>query len=137
MLPPLVGSGYEDVPWLLALLVPGVVAYGGFLALTAFFGVRVETPEVLTIASVITLGSSLACMAALVPSLGAAGAAAATSIGAVVGVAYLVRAFARIGGVSPWALVPSRAELADYAALARMAARISGSNAYRQERAGV
>jgi O-antigen/teichoic acid export membrane protein len=135
VLPHLVGGGFERVPWLLALLVPGVVAYAAFLALTAFFGVRVEDPELLTVASVLTLGSSLCCMLVLIPVLGASGAAVATSVGAVLGVAYLVRRFARVAGVPPRALVPGRAELADYAGLARAARRLPAPDGVQEGRA--
>jgi O-antigen/teichoic acid export membrane protein len=134
VLPPLVGDGFERVPWLLALLVPGVVAYAAFLALTAYFGVRVENPELLTTASLLTLGSSLLGMLVLVPFVGAAGAAAATSIGAVLGIAYLVGRFTRVSGVPARALVPGRAELADYVAHARAVRKLQATVA-REERA--
>jgi O-antigen/teichoic acid export membrane protein len=125
LLPLLIGPGYGDVPLLLGLLVPSVVAYGAFLALTAFFTVQVVKPELMTVASAVMLGTTLACAAVLVPALGAAGAAVATSIGSGVGAAHLVRSFARLGSRAPATLVPGRTELRDYVALARMlAARI-------------
>ncbi len=119
LLPPLIGPGYGDVPLLLALLVPSVVAYGAFLALTAFFSVQVVRPEVMTVASTVMLGTTFASMAVLVPAFGAAGAAVATSIGSCAGTAHLARSFSRLGGRRPSSLVPGPAEVRDYHALAR------------------
>jgi len=118
-LPLLIGPGYGAVPWLLALLVPSVLAYGTFLGLTTYFSVQAVKPELMTVASLLMLGSTLVCMVALVPILGDAGAAVATSMGSILGASQLVRAFARLGGRSPSTLVPGRAELRDYAALGR------------------
>jgi O-antigen/teichoic acid export membrane protein len=120
LVPPILGNGYGDVPLLLGLLVPSVVAYGAFLALTAYFSVQVVSPELMTFASTLMLGTTLVLMALLVPVLGAPGAAVATSLGSSVGVAHLVRSFAHLGGRTPGSLVPGRAELRDYLALARM-----------------
>jgi O-antigen/teichoic acid export membrane protein len=119
LVPPLIGAGYGDVPLLLAQLVPSVVAYGAFLALTAFFSAQEVRPELMTVASAVMLGTTLAAMVVLVPLLGAAGAAVATSIGSCAGAAHLARSFARLGGRRPSALVPGRAEVRDYEALAR------------------
>jgi O-antigen/teichoic acid export membrane protein len=119
LLPPLIGPGYGEVPLLLLLLVPSVVAYGAFLALTAFFSAQVVRPELMTVASAVMLGTTLVGMAVLVPVLGAAGAAVATSVGSCAGAAHLARSFARLGGRAPSSLVPGRAEVRDYEALAR------------------
>jgi O-antigen/teichoic acid export membrane protein len=126
LVPPLIGDGYGDVPLLLGLLVPSVVAYGAFLALTAFFSAQEVRPELMTVASAVMLGTTLAALGLLVPVLGAAGAAAATSVGTCAGAAHLARSFGRHGGRQPSALVPGRAEARDYEALARMALARTG-----------
>ncbi len=119
MLAPVVGPGYGEVPLLLALLVPAIVALSAFPTLTAFFSVQVGRPEAVTVASSLLVGVSIAVMLALAGSLQATDAAIATSVGAVVGVAYLAVAFLRVSGTEARALVPGRAELADYLGLAR------------------
>ena len=119
LLPLLLGPGYGGTPGLLALLVPAVLSYGAFLAVTAFFSVQVVRPELMSVASVLMLVSTILTMAVLVPSAGAAGAAVATSVGGVVGAGLLARRFLRTTGLAVEALVPGRAEASAYVTLAR------------------
>jgi O-antigen/teichoic acid export membrane protein len=117
--PIIFGPGYEEVPSLLALLVPAVIAFAVFPALTAFFGVQVVKPEVVTMAAAIMLGASVLGMLAAVPVFGSGGAAVATSAGAIVGVGYLMRCFIQTTGCQLGDLIPGPADLRDYVSLAR------------------
>jgi O-antigen/teichoic acid export membrane protein len=116
--PILFGPGFGDVPLLLALLIPANIAFALFPALTAFFGVQLVRPELVSGATAVMLGLSAVAMFAAVPILGNAGAALATSFGAVVGVGYLVRRFLRTTGLPLRRLVPTSADLGDYMQLA-------------------
>jgi O-antigen/teichoic acid export membrane protein len=120
--PILFGPGFGDVPLLLALLVPANIAFALFPALTAFFGVQLVRPELVSGATALMLGLSAIAMFAAVPVLGNAGAALATSTGAVVGVGYLVRRFLRVTGRPLRDLAPTAADLREYV---RLAARLS------------
>jgi O-antigen/teichoic acid export membrane protein len=119
VVPPLFGSSFAEVPVLLALLAPSLLAYGVFLAVTAFFSVQTVRPEVMTVAAAVLLVATIACMTVFVGPFGAAGAALATSIGTCIGTAVIGRSFLRASGYSPAALLPGRRELADYASLLR------------------
>jgi O-antigen/teichoic acid export membrane protein len=123
VVPVLFGDGFEEVPMLLALLVPAVIAFAAFPALSAFFGVQVVKPEVVSGAAVTMLAVSVLAMLAAVPVFGAAGAAVATSIGAILGVGYLVSCFIRTTGRRFSDLVPGAADLRDYASLAGRVSR--------------
>ena len=116
--PVLFGAGFEEVPMFIALLVPAVVAFAAFPALSAFFGVQIVKPEVVSRAAGAMLAVCVLTMLAAVPVLGGgAGAAVATSIGAIVGVGYLVRCFIRTTGRRFSDLVPRAADLREYASL--------------------
>lgn len=119
VVPPLLGSSFADVPVLLALLAPSLLAYSVFLAVTAFFSVQTVRPEVMTAAAAVLLVATIACMSVLVGPFGAAGAALATSIGTCTGTAVLGRSFLRVSGCAPRALLPGRPELEDYVSLLR------------------
>jgi O-antigen/teichoic acid export membrane protein len=119
LLGPIVGPGYGEVPLVLALLMPAIVALSAFPTLTAYFSVQLGRPEAVTVASVLLVGVSVGAMVAFAGPLDAANAAIATSIGAVVGVTYLALAFLRVSGSTARALLPGAAELADYLRLAR------------------
>jgi O-antigen/teichoic acid export membrane protein len=116
---PLLGSSFADVPVLLALLTPSLLAYSVFLAITAFFSVQMVRPEVMTAAAAVLLVATIACMFVLVGAFGAAGAALATSIGSCIGAAVLGRSFLRASGCPLRALLPGRRELEDYVSLLR------------------
>ena len=129
-LPVVLGPGYSQVPVLLALLVPGVICFAAFPSLSAYFGVQVVRPELVSIAAGLTLVSTLLGIFALVPLFGAAGAAASTSVAALVGVGFASRCFCRSAGASLRAFVPGASELRDYASLARRArAALASSSA--------
>jgi O-antigen/teichoic acid export membrane protein len=119
VVPPLLGQSFADVPFLLALLAPSLLAYSVFLAVTAFFSVQTVRPEVMTGAAVVLLVATILCMAVLVGPFGAVGAALATSIGTCMGTAVLVRSFLRASGCSTHALLPGRREVEDYVSLVR------------------
>jgi O-antigen/teichoic acid export membrane protein len=123
LLPPVVGPGYGDVPLLLALLLPGIAALAAFPTLTAFFSVQDGRPETVTVASMLLVGVSAACMLLLVGPFGASGAAVASSIGALVGAGFLARAFLKATSMSVAAVVPGRSETNDYLRLGRTLAQ--------------
>jgi O-antigen/teichoic acid export membrane protein len=130
--PIIFGPGFGDVPLLLALLVPAVIAFAAFPALTAFFGVQLVRPELVSGATAVMLGLSALGMFAAVPLFGNAGAALATSTGAVVGVGYLVRRFLRTTGRPLRDLAPTTADLHEYVQLAsHLSARFRTSAAPR------
>jgi O-antigen/teichoic acid export membrane protein len=120
--PILFGPGFGDVPLLLALLVPANIAFALFPALTAFFGVQLVRPELVSGATAVMLGLSALTMFAAVPGLGNTGAALGTSTGAVLGVGYLVWRFLRATGRPLRDLAPTAADLREYV---QLAARLS------------
>lgn len=122
-LPWTVGPGYEEVPVLLAILVPAVMGFAGMSPLYNFFSVQAARPAVLLTATVPALISNIALTVALTPMWGTRGAATAASLAAIVAMAIGVRCFLAESGMRLADLRPGRQELADYRALAGSFAR--------------
>lgn len=121
LLPAVVGDGFEDVPLVLLILVPGVLGLSSFWVLHTFFAVQLGRPEIVTRIAVITLiANSVLCLA-LVPPLGLWGAAIATTTANLVCAVLSFWRFRETSGVRLGTLVPGRAELRDYRELARAA----------------
>jgi O-antigen/teichoic acid export membrane protein len=118
-LPYVVGSGYEQVPGVLALLLPGILGLSGFWALHTFFTVQISRPAIVTRIALITLSANALLCLVLVPLAGLWGAALATSIANVLSAAFAFRTFRAISGVSLTSLYPGRAEVHDYVVLLR------------------
>lgn len=112
-----VGDGYEQVPELLLVIAPGIVAYSGFLALQTFFTVHLARPRIVVRISLLTLAGNFLLVFALVPVLGIWGAAIAATASGFLGAAVSMRRFRVETGVSLSAFRPGRAELLDYAKL--------------------
>jgi O-antigen/teichoic acid export membrane protein len=118
LLDSVVGAGYADVPLLLVILIPGVVAQSIGKILFAFFAVRQARPGLITKAAILTALVNVPATFALVPVLGVWGAAAAASVAGILGNAFLTRRFLRDTGSKPRALLPGPGELRDYLGLA-------------------
>lgn len=121
LLPTVVGEGFEDVPLVLLILVPGVLGLSSFSVLHTFFTVQLGRPTIVTRIAVITLIASGVLCVVVVPPLGLWGAAIATTTANVIAATLSLHRFRATSGVPVRALWPGLAELRDYAALARAA----------------
>jgi O-antigen/teichoic acid export membrane protein len=123
LLPTLVGEGFDDVPPVLAILVPGVLGLSSFWVLHTFFTVQLGRPAIVTRIAVVTLAANAVLCLALVPPFGLWGAAVATTIANLACAALSFWRFREEAGVRLPTLLPGRRELRDYAELARTVRR--------------
>jgi O-antigen/teichoic acid export membrane protein len=114
-----VGEGFEDVPLVLLILVPGVLGLSSFWVLHTFFTVQLGLPMIVTRIAVVTLVVNTVLCLILVPPLGLWGAAIATTSANLIAATLSLHRFRAASGLPLRALVPGGAELRDYAALAR------------------
>jgi O-antigen/teichoic acid export membrane protein len=121
LVPTVVGEGFDDVPLVLLILVPGVLGLSSFWVLHTFFTVQLGRPAIVTRIAVITLIANAVLTVALVPPLGIWGAAIATTAANLIAAALSLHRFRAASGVPVRALWPGPAEVRDYAALARAA----------------
>lgn len=115
-----VGEGYEDVPLLLAVLVPGAVAQAVGRLLFAYFAVRRENPGLVTAVVIVMAVVNIPLTLALVPLFGTWGAAVASSAAAVLANGVLTWRFLRETNAPATRLIPGSRELRDYMDLATM-----------------
>jgi O-antigen/teichoic acid export membrane protein len=123
LLPVIVGEGFADVPIAWAILVPGVLGLSSFWVLHTFFTVQLGRPEIVTRIALVTLAANAVLCLVLVPPFGLEGAALATTSANLVCAALSFWRFHATAGVRLWDLRPGRAELRDYAELARTVRR--------------
>jgi O-antigen/teichoic acid export membrane protein len=117
---PVLGSAFADTWLYLAVLLPGIVAFGSSESLRIFFLVRLEHSRQVLIMAIGGTIANLVLALALVPPLGLVGAALSTSISYVAGAFYLFVEFARhTGAGDPRTFAPGRTEMRDYRVLAR------------------
>jgi O-antigen/teichoic acid export membrane protein len=100
LLPLLLGSAYAEAMPVLAILLPGVVAYGAASALSAFFTNHAGRPYIAAALAGLSLVSTVALSLVLIPLWGTLGAAAATTVSYVVSVAVSVLVFCKVSSVS-------------------------------------
>lgn len=98
VLPLALGPAYSESLLPLALLLPGVLLFGGASALSAYFTNHAGQPQVAAQVALLSLGVNLVLSLLLVPRLGMAGAALAASAAYTVSVALLAWRFARHAG---------------------------------------
>lgn len=128
-LPLLLGPAYAAAPALLLLLLPGVWAYASASTLSAYYTNFLGRPQLSAAVAATSLAVNVAVCALLVPRLGAAGAALATSASYLLAIGWGLALFRRHAGLG-WRRVlrPDAAQLrrdlyAPLAALARRGAR--------------
>lgn len=119
LLPIVVGGGYEQVPGLLAILLPGILGLSGFWVLHTFFTVQVGRPRLVSRIAVAAMAANALLCVVLVPLLGSWGAALATTGANLLLAGLSFHWFHRIAGVRLRELRPGRAELRDYVTLLR------------------
>jgi O-antigen/teichoic acid export membrane protein len=117
-LPVVVGDGYGDVATILIVLAPGLVLQAAAMLMDGFFAVQLHRPALVTRISLLMLCVNVPLGLILIPFLGAWGAALAATLASAVGASVYLTRFRAASGVPLGALVPGRAELRDYAALA-------------------
>jgi O-antigen/teichoic acid export membrane protein len=116
-IPVALGSGYDDVPLLLLLLLPNVLCQAAMRPLYSFFQVQAEQPAKMFRVVASALLTNVASNLALVPIWGARGAAVAASVAMIVGAVVAFRAFTAESRAR-WAdLRPRREDLMDYVRL--------------------
>jgi O-antigen/teichoic acid export membrane protein len=126
VLPPLVyvaipwtlGGGYEDVPLLLVLLIPNVIAYAAISPMYSFFQVQAAKPAMLLRATGSALATNIGLTVALTPLWGMWGAATSASAAGVIAAAVAIWCFIAESGMRLGDLRPGRAEIDDYVTLA-------------------
>jgi len=117
-LPVVVGEGYGDVWTILIVLAPGLVLQAAAMLMDGFFAVQLHRPALVTRISLLMLCVNVPLALVLIPFLGAWGAALAATLASAVGAAAYFTRFRAAGGPGVGALLPGRAELRDYSALA-------------------
>jgi O-antigen/teichoic acid export membrane protein len=119
VLPWVLGPAYTASLPLLALLLPGVLVFGGASALSAYFTNHAGRPQVPAQVAGLSLLVNATLALILVPHMGMAGAALAASISYAVAVLVLALRFAAHAGLSPaFVLLPGVQLRADLWALA-------------------
>jgi O-antigen/teichoic acid export membrane protein len=117
---PVYGAGFRPAVTLGLILLPGT-AIGGVSAVLAAMVVGRGRPDYSLRIALVTTPLTVALYALLIPTLGARGAALASSVSYTLTCALTLLAYRRLAGAGAAArLVPTRAELADYATLARL-----------------
>jgi O-antigen/teichoic acid export membrane protein len=99
VIPPLFGDEFRGATRSLALLLPGVVAYGPVNILVVYLSIRCGRPRLSLLVSLVGLVVTAGMSFVLIPPYGASGAAAASSIG------YAA------GGITAWVLFVRLARL--------------------------
>jgi O-antigen/teichoic acid export membrane protein len=95
LLPALLGPAYERVLPVLAVLLPGIVAYGAASALSAWFTNHAGRPWVPAGLALLSLAINIAVSLVAIPAFGMIGAALATTVSYVAAVAVGAVLFAR------------------------------------------
>jgi len=113
-IPVVLGSGYDDVPLLLVLLLPNVLCQAAMRPLYSFFQVQAEKPASMFRVVASALAANVATNLALVPIWGARGAAVAASLAGVVAAIVAFRAFTAETHARWAELLPRRGDLMDY-----------------------
>jgi O-antigen/teichoic acid export membrane protein len=109
------GSEYADVWFLMALLTPGVVAFGAAEMLFPYLIVRLNRTRDFIMMTTLGIGANAVLAVALIPLIGLAGAAVSTSVAYVAGAAFVLSRFARLGGsAGPGKWMPGPREISDY-----------------------
>lgn len=118
LVPLLYGSGFDDSVALGLLLVPGIcfIGVGGVLSSTI---IGRGHPEYALRNVLVVTPLTLALYGALIPTLGATGAAVASSVSYVAATLVAWHYFRRVTDLRATSLRPGREELGDYVALAR------------------
>ena len=98
LVPRVLGPAYADSLPLLALLLPGVLLFGGAGALSAYFTNHAGRPQVPAQVATLSLAVNGVLALGLVPRLGMAGAALAASVAYAFSVIVLAWRFARHAG---------------------------------------
>lgn len=99
LVPWVLGPAYAASLPLMALLLPGVLLFGGASALSAYFTNHAGTPQVPAQVAALSLGLNATLSLLLVPRLGMAGAAVAASLSYTATVLLLALRFARHAGL--------------------------------------
>jgi O-antigen/teichoic acid export membrane protein len=119
LVPWVLGAAYADSLGVMAVLLPGVLLFGGASALSAYFTNHAGTPRVPAQVAALSLGLNALLSTVLVPQLGMTGAALAASVAYGSSVLVLAWRFARHAG---WplrrVLLPGRQLLADLRSVA-------------------
>ena len=105
VLPWLLGPAYVDAPAFLAVLLPGVLAYGAASPLSAYFTNHAKRPWVPAIVAALSLGINVALSFVLIPRVGVIGGAVATTVSYVISVIVMMTIFARHARISAAVLV--------------------------------
>jgi O-antigen/teichoic acid export membrane protein len=114
-----VGDEYDEVPLLFALLIPNAVFLAALTSLYTYFQVQAKKPGTLLRVGGSALAANIGLSIALAPLWGTKGVAIAASCAGALGGAVAVIAFRNESGTSLRKLIPGRAEVEDYIALAR------------------
>jgi O-antigen/teichoic acid export membrane protein len=98
LLPPLLGLAYQPALPVLAMLLPGIVAYAAASALSAWFTNHAGRPWVPAMLATLSLAINVAVSVIAIPQLGMIGAALATTVSYMGAVAVGMGWFARASG---------------------------------------
>lgn len=99
-LPPLLGEAYRAALPVLALLLPGVLAYSAASALSAYFTNHAGKPLVPAAMAGLSLLINLVLSVLLIPRLGMAGGAVATSVSYILTIMLMLHLFRTHAGLS-------------------------------------
>lgn len=128
-IPWVLGSGYDEVPLLLLLLLPNVLCQAAMRPLYSFFQVQAEKPASMFRVVAAALLANVVMNLALVPQWGARGAAVAASLAGIVAAGVAYRSFKAETHVRLAELWPRRSDVMDYVWLARSLLRRGAAGA--------
>lgn len=96
VVPLLFGEDFAGASRPLALLLPGVVAYGPVTILVVYLSIRQGRPRLSLAVSVVAMAITIACSLVLIPRYGGSGAALASSLGYAAGALLAWTLFLRL-----------------------------------------
>ena len=100
VLPRLLGRAYVEALPILAILLPGVLAFGAGSTLSAFFTNQLGRPIIPAVIATLSLIVNFAISWVLIPRLGMVGGALATSLSYLIAIVVAFSVFMRVSGTS-------------------------------------
>ena len=129
------GAGYEDVPLLLVLMVPSAISLAAMYPLYTYFQIQAAKPVTLLKVALTALTANIALTLALAPRWDIWGVGVAALLAGIVQLGVALRAFRAEAGPPLRAMLPGRAEVADYVGLATAIKRRRSPSTGRRRRA--
>jgi O-antigen/teichoic acid export membrane protein len=109
-MPAAFGPGYGGAVPVLLVLLPGNMCYGLAAVISVYFTNHVGAPQIPMKVSGLAMGINLVACLFLIPRVGSIGAAAASTVAYLAGIAVYCRIFVKMTGLPARSLVAGRQE---------------------------